>query len=88
MKHPLQPIELDERGIARFKSNAIVCYLLDNGKTGMNELALMPFSQEDREQFAQLIGYSLCGFGELSYVSDETYEDADKAFQVSQKFKT
>jgi len=33
------------------------------------------FSQEDREQFAQLIGYSLSGFGELSYVSDETCEN-------------
>ena len=43
----------------------------------MNQLALMPFTVEDREQFAQLIFYSLAGFGELSYVTDETYARAE-----------
>jgi hypothetical protein len=37
----------------------------------MNKLAMMPWSNEDRCQFAQLIGYSLGGYGELHYVSDE-----------------
>jgi len=78
MKHPIQPLELDEEGKIRFKQNAIVRYLLDSGGIDMNQLALIPFSQDDREQFAQLIGYSLCGFGELSYVSDETLEAAEK----------
>lgn len=76
MKHPVQPLETDSSGVLRFKKNAIVRFLLDAGPFDMNQLALMPFSQEDREQFAQLIGYSLSGFGELSYVSDETYERA------------
>ena len=31
---------------------------------------------QDREQFAQLTGYSLSGFGELSYVRMETYAAA------------
>lgn len=43
----------------------------------MNDLACMEFSQEDREQFAQLIGYSLSGYGDLSYVSDESYDAAE-----------
>ncbi len=43
----------------------------------------MGFSDEDREQFAQLIGYSLNGFGELSYVSEETYEAAERSAEVS-----
>jgi hypothetical protein len=34
---------------------------------------MIPFSNGDREQFAQLIGYSVGGFGDLSYVSDEAY---------------
>jgi hypothetical protein len=76
LKHPVQPL-VDDDGITRFKRNAIVCFLLDAGPYDMNKLALMPFSDEDREQFAQLIGYSLSGFGELSYVSDETYERAE-----------
>ena len=76
MKHPIQPLDLDEHETLRFKANAIVRFLLDAGPFDMNQLAQMTFSQEDREQFAQLIGYSLSGFGELSYVSDETYERA------------
>lgn len=65
MKHPIQPVEKDESGIARFKSNSIVRHLLDNGPFDMNDLALIDFSREDREQFAQLIGYSLSGSGDL-----------------------
>lgn len=79
MKHPIQPIE-KTGGVARFKENKIVSYLLEVGQrhgAGMNELAGMPFSKEDRVQFAQLIGYSLSGFSELtSYVSDDDYKAA------------
>ena len=77
MRHPIQPLEKDNDGVLRFKQNAIVRYLLDAGPFDMNHLALMPFSQADQEQFAQLIGYSLCGFGDLSYVSAETYNLAE-----------
>ena len=51
---------------------------LDAGPFDLNKLASMPFDDEDREQFAQLIGYSLGGFSELDYVSDETYDRAEK----------
>jgi hypothetical protein len=78
MKHPIQPLKTDKHSTVRFKENAIVRHLLDNGGIDMNALAVIDFSQEDREQFAQLIGYSLSGFGELSYVSNETYETAEK----------
>jgi hypothetical protein len=44
----------------------------------MNNLALLPFSNEDRVQFAQLIGYSLNGFGELPYVSDKVWFEVNK----------
>ena len=76
--HPIQPLQLDEKGVLRFKPNAIVRYLLDHGGIDMNHLALRNFTVEDQEQFAQLIGYSLSGFGELSYVRDETYNSADR----------
>jgi hypothetical protein len=75
-KHPLQPLYKDEGGIVRFKRNHIVCLLLERGKFDMNDLACMNFSNEDHEQFAQLIGYSLSGFSELSYVSEETFTAA------------
>lgn len=78
MSHPIQPIVTDSNGTKRFKENKIVRYLLDAGGIDMNKLAIMPFEQEDREQFAQLIGYSLSGFSELGYVRDVTYETACK----------
>lgn len=75
MKQPIQPIVV-VNDVFRFRENAIVRFLLEMGGFDLNDLAKMDFSQEDREQFAMLIGYSLRGFGELSYVSDETYAAA------------
>jgi hypothetical protein len=75
-RHPNQPLALDGQGVVRFKQNAMVRYLLDNGGVDLNQLALVSFSDEDRAQFAQLIGYSLCGFGDLSYVSNRAYAAA------------
>lgn len=79
-KHPIQPLYVDGNGTTRFKPNKIVEFLLETCRARcgiyMNELAMMDFSQEDREQFAQLINYSLGGFSELSCVKDETYETA------------
>lgn len=73
-KHPVQPVGITKDGVRRCKPNAIVQFLLDDGPNDMNRLARIPFSQEDREQFAQLIGYSISGLSELSYISQETLE--------------
>lgn len=74
MRFPLQPIK-----DGRFVPNRIVRWLLDT-YTDMNQVAghcvHANISDEEQEQFAQLIGYSVHGFGELSYVSNETYEAA------------
>ena len=69
---PIQPIKL-----GRFVPNKIVQFLLDHGGIDMNYLARQNFTDEDSMQFAQLIGYSLSGYGGLSYVSDESYEAAE-----------
>lgn len=84
MKHPIQPLAPDERGTVRFKPNAIVRWLLDDGPFDMNQIAMKRFSVEDQEQFAQLIGYSLSGFSELNYVRDETYGTAEKMSETGQ----
>jgi hypothetical protein len=73
---PMQPLVVDHVGTIRFKENAIVRYLLDNGGIDMNQLARVDSTDADREQFAQLIGYSVSGYGELHYVSDESYNVA------------
>ena len=76
-RHPIQPIVKDEHGVVRFKRNAIVCHLLDHGGIDLNAIACMDFSREDREQFAQLIGYSHSGAHDLSYVSSEVLAAAE-----------
>jgi hypothetical protein len=84
MKHPMQAIERDSDGIARFKANAIVEYLLERVVelgVDMNTLARLDFAREDRAQFAQLIGYSVSGFGDLSYADEETVQAADAEAQ-------
>ena len=78
ISHPLQPLVKLDDGVVRFHANTIVRFLLDAGPFDMNQLACMQFTAHDREQFAQLIGYTLCGFEELSYVSDATLELARK----------
>lgn len=76
MRHPIQPL-VTENGVVRFRANAIVRHLLDHGGIDMNALARMTFSDEDRAQFAQLIGYSLSGYRSLGYVSDDAYRAAE-----------
>lgn len=87
---PMQPIDQDTHGVLRFRENAIVRVLLDRdterGRVypnfpartdgGLNWIATKSFSQEDQEQFAQLIGYSISGYHELSYVSDKSASQA------------
>ena len=77
MKHPMQQQYKDSAGVIRFTKNAIVEFLFNNGPFDMNLLARMRFSEEDRAQFAQLIGYSRSGFCDLSYVSDEACAQAE-----------
>ena len=77
MAHPIQPLVVDENGTTRFKKNAIVEYLLDNGRIDLNQIARQDFSREDREQFAQLIGYSWSGAHDLGYMSDEVLDAAE-----------
>lgn len=76
-KHPIQPIVTDDEGILRFKKNHIVRDLLDftsNRGFDLNEIARRNYSREDRQQLAQLIGYSLSGYGSLrNYVDDDAY---------------
>lgn len=76
-KLPMQPLVIDAHGTLRFKENPIVRDLLDYATEhgyGLNEIALEEFDAEDQMQLAQLIGYSLSGYGTLSYVTDESYE--------------
>jgi hypothetical protein len=78
---PMQPIIVED-GKARFQKNAIVRWLLDMSAAGqrvdLQGIALTPFTVEDREQFLQLIGYTVTGFGECSYVRKASVDKADR----------
>lgn len=76
---PMQPVHKDADGVIRFVGNKVVEYLLDNGGLDMNKLAMADLPRRDREQFAQLIGYSVCGYHELDYVSDASALAASEA---------
>ncbi len=67
---PTQPTVTDEFGVLRFQANPIVRLLLETGPIDLNQLALMGFPDWARAQFAQLIGYSVDGYEDLSYVQE------------------
>jgi len=89
-RHPIQPIECDKYGCYRFKANAIVRHLLDHGGIDLNKIAMLDFTADDRTQFAQLIGYSVSGAGDLSYFSQSVIvaADATVAQMMSEDVKT
>lgn len=78
---PMQPVVLATDGVIRFQENRIVSALLENSRQhgyGLNEAARDDYTPEERMQVAQLIGYSVSGYGSLSFVTDESCEEADR----------
>lgn len=78
---PMQPLVVGKHGVVRFKENRIVSAVLDvsysKGYFGLNQIACGDYTPEERMQFAQLIGYSVSGYGDLSYASKESIAQAD-----------
>lgn len=78
---PIQPVDVID-GVKRFRPNKIVQHLLDAGPFDLNELSTLDFSEADWSQFAQLIGYSVEGYGDLSYAEDRVYNSAGNPGKV------
>lgn len=88
----MQPVVVGKDKVIRFKENAIVRWMLEMGRLGqrfdLNVIGATPFPQEDREQLAQLIGYSVSGYGDLSYVTAlSTNTDAEAEKLVKKRSK-
>lgn len=85
-EHPMQPIVIAKDGVIRFKENAILRWAVDTGKLDLNEIAVFcqtnGISDEDQMQLAQLIGYSVSGYGDLDYASEESVAAADAIAQT------
>jgi len=77
-KHPMQPIFLDEQGVARFKENPIIRFLLNEAHANISHVVNSGFSQEDIDQFTQLLGCSVCAFGDYGFASKKAVKKADK----------
>ncbi len=91
-KPPMQPIVIGGTGGARFQENRLVRYLYDAASkhgVDLNHLVCVPgIPRGDFEQFYQLLGYSISGFGELRLVRDATKEKAEmKLFALADKAK-
>jgi len=82
MKHPVQPLVRDETGTIRFTTNKIVRWLIESGKLDLSKIAVMPFDAEDRAQISQLSGYSVGGYMDLSYVTEDMADAVDAAEQA------
>ena len=81
-KLPMKPIAFAPDNVIRFVPNRLVRYLLDRATTvgtdNMNTLAMLDgITDEERSQFAQLIGYSVSGWGDLSYADQKEVAKAD-----------
>lgn len=84
LTHPIQPLVM-VNDVLRFKENKIVTHLLSCAERGlradMNSIGAGDFSVEDRAQFAQLIGYSWSGAGDLSYMPSRVIETSMEAHE-------
>jgi hypothetical protein len=80
-RHPMQPLVSDDQGVTRFRRNKIVDYLLEWARPkgmGLNELRAIGFDDDEWQQLTQLIGYSLSGWGTLSFVDDAAWDRAQQ----------
>lgn len=105
-KHPRHPNDLpvEQWMVEQFavllqegeKGNAIVRWLVNNGRADLNTIAEQGiiemkgsgFSQKDHEQFVMLLGYSVSAGAGLSYFSSAMCQRADEgADKLTQEMK-
>ena len=63
---PQQPLIKDAQGVVRFRANAIVRAFLKRDQRALARVTFRTtFSQEDRDQYAQLLGYTIAEYAVL-----------------------
>jgi len=86
---PVQPVVRDPEGVVRFRVNRVVRAFMEAARDGkqldLNAIASAhiagQYTREELVQFAQLIGYSVSGWSDLSYVTDRDYAKAQRLVQ-------
>jgi len=87
--HPMQPIYLDESGSPRFQANGIIKRIVNEGMVSLSEINMWVhrypgITQDDVDQFWQLIGYSLEGYSELAGSDVISNDAADRAAKAAE----
>jgi len=79
VKMPVQPVEIVGKTI-KFRKNKIVRWLLDEGPFDMDVISMIPgVTDDEKTQFAQLIGYSVYGAAMLPYFDKKALAKTLKA---------
>ncbi len=84
----MQPIYFDERGTARFRANKIVQWMVARGAAGKSfdlntiVIELGGLDIEEHEQFNQLLGYSVSGYGDIAGMRSDTVAVADEIVEA------
>lgn len=88
-QHPIQPTEIDEHGVRRFKANALVRYMVDTW-CDLNKLSIVNQrgvgTKEDYDQLLQLIGYSVSG-APLSEMTRSRVQDSGVAVDYATAYR-
>ena len=73
---------VDVNGVIRFKQNAVIGWLFKQGHLNLNRIPVDELPLEDVEEFWQMLGYSVSGYSELSFIRPETVAEVDEAAEV------
>jgi hypothetical protein len=70
---------IDKEGVQRFVKNDVIDYLFNSGKIDVNKLSIDFYNKKfDKRSFAEfnmMLGYSICGFRDLSFFQDWKIEN-------------
>lgn len=79
---PMQPIVLADDGVIRFQENRIIRDLLKTSTLDLNDIARAAcsgkYNDAEEMQLAQLLGYSVSGFGDLRCADRDVVRRADQ----------
>lgn len=82
-RHPRQPVVIAGDGVARFKENRIVRWMLAAVESQGDDLNTIAYTfpeegfDDDYQQLMQLIGYSVSGYGDLRRSDKRVTAEAD-----------
>lgn len=74
---PTQPLTLED-GKPRFKRNPLVWYLFHSSEISLEGLLALGHDVQYVQQFLQLLGYSVCGYSEMSFIPEEEKEKIEQ----------